>query len=46
MANPRLTHAQREGAVIQELQASFPGFAGVPTWAPVSDAPRFHRNIF
>jgi hypothetical protein len=39
MANPRLTHAQREGAVIQELQASFPGFAGVSTWAPVPDDP-------
>ncbi|MGB0125693.1 MAG: hypothetical protein WA419_10000 [Silvibacterium sp.] len=39
MTNPRLTHAQREGAVIQELQASFPGFAAVPTWTSVPDDP-------
>jgi hypothetical protein len=39
MANQRLTHAQREGAVMQELQSAFPGFAGVSTWAPVPDDP-------
>ena len=39
MANLRLSHAQREGAVIQELQTSFPGFAGVPSWTPISDDP-------
>ena len=39
MSHPRLTHVQRETAVMQELQASFPGFAGVTTWSPVPDDP-------
>ena len=39
MSHPRLTHVQRETAVMQELQASFPGIAGVPTWSPVPDDP-------
>jgi hypothetical protein len=39
MSHPRLTHVQRETAVMQDLQASFPDFAGVATWSPVPDDP-------
>ncbi|HUE05142.1 MAG TPA: hypothetical protein VMR62_36680 [Bryobacteraceae bacterium] len=39
MATQRLTHAQREGMVMQELQGAFPGFVDVPSWAPVADDP-------
>jgi hypothetical protein len=39
MTVPRPTHAQREDIVIQELQASFPGFAGVQAWTSVPDDP-------
>lgn len=37
--NSSLTHAQREGIVMQELQTSFPGFGSVNAWTPVSDDP-------
>jgi hypothetical protein len=39
VATQRLTHAQREAAVLQELQGAFPGFVDVPSWAAVSDDP-------
>ena len=39
MTGLRLTHAQREGIVVQELQASLSGFAGVPAWTSLPDDP-------
>lgn len=46
MSHPRLTHVERETAVMQELQASFPGFAAVPTWSPVPDDPPDFTGVY
>jgi hypothetical protein len=38
MATPRLTHLQREQAVLNDLEAHFPEFAGQPlSWAPIPE---------
>jgi hypothetical protein len=42
----RTSHTQREGMVIQELQESFPGFAGVSAWTAVTDDPPDLIGVF
>lgn len=38
MATPRLTHFQREQAVVNDLETHFPEFAGQPlSWAPIPE---------